>query len=159
MASRCEAPLFAGRETLPPLWGADLVGKRLVAFVTLDACRAYATPRAQRALAAHDHRMGQPTGPIGARRKRMPDRQQAADRTVIRPSAAEITHMEAAFEWLSELCVEDSGMALVTTPLGVARRGRSIKKLCAEKQWAPHTFLRKRAKALGIINRRAPSIG
>jgi hypothetical protein len=32
-----------------------------------------------------------------------------------------------------------------------AARGRSIKKLCAEKQWAPHTFFRKRAKALAIL--------
>ena len=79
-------------------------------------------------------------------------RQQAANRTVIRPSAAEITHMETAFEWLSELRVEDSGMALVTTLWALrAARGRSIKKLCAEKQWAPHTFFRKRAKALASL--------
>jgi hypothetical protein len=79
-------------------------------------------------------------------------RQQAANRTVIRPSAAEITHMETAFEWPGELRVEDSGMALVTTLWALrAARGRSIKKLCAEKQWAPHTFFRKRAKALASL--------
>jgi hypothetical protein len=27
----------------------------------------------------------------------------------------------------------------------------AIKKLCAEKQWAPHTFFRKRAKALASL--------
>jgi hypothetical protein len=71
---------------------------------------------------------------------------------VIRPSAAEITHMEMAFEWLSELRVEDSGMALVTTLWALrTARGRSIKKLCAEKKWAPHTFFRKRAKALASL--------
>ena len=47
MASRCEAPVFAGRETLPPLWDADLVGKRLVqAFVTLDRLPRLRGPRA-----------------------------------------------------------------------------------------------------------------
>ena len=43
-------------------------------------------------------------------------------------------------------------MALVTTLWALrAARGRSIKKLCAEKQWAPHTFFRKRAKALARL--------
>jgi hypothetical protein len=60
--------------------------------------------------------------------------------------------METAFTWLSELRVEDSGMALVTTLWALrAARGRSIKKLCAEKHWAPHTFFRKRAKALASL--------
>jgi hypothetical protein len=104
------------------------------------ACRGYADP----------------ASPAGIGRARSPNgrriRQQAANRTVIRPSAAEITHMETAFEWLGELRVEDSGMALVTTLWALrAARGRSIKKFCAEKQWAPHTFFRKRAKALASL--------
>ena len=46
MPSRCESPLFHGRETLPALWDADLVGKRLVqAFVTLDRLPRLRGPR------------------------------------------------------------------------------------------------------------------
>ena len=60
--------------------------------------------------------------------------------------------MEGAFEWLRELRAQDSGMALVTILWALrAARGRSIRALCAEKQWAPHTFFRKRAKALAIV--------
>ena len=148
LANRGEAPLFAGRETLPPLWDADLVGKRLVqAFVTLDRLPRLRGPREPnghwpRTVTEWTDQLAQAELEESERRTR----QQAANRTVIRPSAAEITHMETAFEWLSELRVEDSGMALVTTlwALRVAR-GRSIKKLC------PHTFFRKRAKALASL--------
>jgi len=43
-------------------------------------------------------------------------------------------------------------MALVTTLWALrSARHRSIKKLCAEKSWAPHTFFRKRAKALETL--------
>jgi hypothetical protein len=71
---------------------------------------------------------------------------------MIRPTAVEIAHMEAAFEWLRELRLVDTGMALVTTLWALrTARGRSIKALCLEKQWAPHTFFRKRAKALACI--------
>jgi hypothetical protein len=60
--------------------------------------------------------------------------------------------MEAALEWLRQLRDVDSGMALVTTLWALrSSRGRSIKKLCEEKQWAPHTFFRKRAKALETL--------
>jgi hypothetical protein len=61
MTSRCEAPLFAGRETLPPLWDADLVGKRLVqAFVTLDRLPGYADPARPVGIG----RARSPNGPI-----------------------------------------------------------------------------------------------
>ena len=60
--------------------------------------------------------------------------------------------MEAAFDWLRELRVEDSGMALVTTLWALrTAQGRSIKRLCHEKKWAPRTFWRKRAKALCML--------
>jgi hypothetical protein len=154
MAGRCEASLVAGREALPPLWDAALVGKRLVqAFVTLDRLPRLRGPRAPgghwpRTVTEWADQLAQAELEESERRTR----QQAANRTVIRPSAAEITHMETAFEWLSELRVEDSGMALVTTLWAMrSARGRSIKKLCAEKHWAPHTFFRKRAKALAIL--------
>ena len=36
--------------------------------------------------------------------------------------------------------------------LGVGRRGiESVRRLCTEKQWAPYTFYRKRAKALAYL--------
>lgn len=79
-------------------------------------------------------------------------REQVSNRTVIRPTAVEIQRMDAAFEWLRELRDVDTGMALVTTLWALrSARGRSIKKLCTEKQWAPHTFFRKRAKALASM--------
>jgi hypothetical protein len=60
MATRCEAPLFAGREALPPLWDAELVGKRLVqAFVTLDRL-----PRLRPARPVGIGRARSPNGPI-----------------------------------------------------------------------------------------------
>jgi hypothetical protein len=154
MTSPCAAPLFFGRETLPSLWNPELVGKRLVqAFVTLDRLPRVWGPRKPggqwpRTVTEWADQLAQAELEENERRTR----QQAANRTVIRPSAADITHMETAFTWLSELRVEDSGMALVTTLWALrAARGRSIKKLCAEKHWAPHTFFRKRAKALAIV--------
>jgi hypothetical protein len=154
MANRSEASLFAGREALPPRWDADHVGKRLVqAFVTLDRLPRLRGPREPsghwpRTVTEWADQLAQ----AGLEESERRTRQQAANRTVIRPSAADITHMETAFEWLSELRVEDSGMALVTTLWALrAARGRSIKKLCAERQWAPHTFFRKRAKALASL--------
>jgi hypothetical protein len=154
MLSRCEAPLFPGRETLPALWDAALVGKRLVeAFVTLDRMPRLRGPRAPgghwpRTVTEWADQLAQAELEESERRTR----QQAANRTIIRPTAAEISHMEMAFEWLSELRVADSGMALVTTLWALrAARGKSIKKLCAEKRWPPHTFFRKRAKALASL--------
>lgn len=151
---RHEAPLFSERETLPPVWDADLVGKRLVhAFVTLDRLPRVRGPRKPgghwpRTLTEWADQLAQAELEDSERRTR----HHAANRTVIRPSAAEITQMEMAFEWLNELRAEDSGMALVTTLWALrSARGRSIKKLCAEKQWAPHTFFRKRAKALASL--------
>ena len=154
IAGLCEAPLFADRETLPPLWGAELVGKRLVqAFVTLDRLPRLRGPREPgghwpRTVTEWADQLAQAELEESERRAR----QWASNRTVIRPTAIEIQRMEAAFEWLRELRSHDSGMALVTILWALrAARGRSIKALCAEKQWAPHTFFRKRAKALAIV--------
>jgi hypothetical protein len=154
MASRREAPVFSGRETVPAFWDATLVGKRLVeAFITLDRMPRLRGPRAPgghwpRTVTEWADQLAQAELEESERRAR----QQAANRIVIRPTAAEITHMEMAFEWLSELRVEDSGMALVTTLWALrTARGKSIKKLCAEKHWLPHTFFRKRARALATL--------
>jgi hypothetical protein len=100
-ASSFDGPLSAPRETLPEIWDAELVGKRLVqAFATLDRLPRLRGPR------------------------------------------------EPGGHWPRELRDVNTGMALVTTLWALrSARGRSIKKLCTEKQWAPHTFFRKRAKA------------
>jgi hypothetical protein len=149
-----EAPFAAREETLPPLWEADHVGKKLVhAFVTLDRLPRVRGPREPgghwpRTLTEWADRLAQAELEESERRAR----ERAYNRTVIRPSAIEIQRMETAFEWLRELRDLDSGMALVTTLWALrSARGRSIKKLCQEKQWAPHTFFRKRAKALETL--------
>jgi hypothetical protein len=68
---------------------------------------------------------------------------------LLRPTGAEIKEMDVVLEWLRALREIDSGMALVTTLWAYrAARHRSIKALCKERKWAPHTFYRKRAKAL-----------
>ena len=79
-------------------------------------------------------------------------REETARRALSRPTGADIARMDAALEWLRELRAADAGMALVTTLWALrAARGRSVKALMKEKSWAPHTFYRKRAKALAFI--------
>jgi hypothetical protein len=150
-ASSFDGPLSAPRETLPDVWDAELVGKRLVqAFATLDRLPRLRGPREPgghwpRTVTEWADQLAQAELAESERRAR----QSVPNRTVIRPTAIEIQRMEGAFEWLRELRDVDTGMALVTTLWALrSARGRSIKKLCTEKQWAPHTFFRKRAKAL-----------
>ncbi len=145
------SPLAAPRETLPPLWTAELVGKRLVqAFATLDRLPRMRGPRAS--LAAHLTEWADRLAQAELEESERKARERALNRTVIRPSALEIQRMDMAFEWLRDLREVDSGMALVTTLWALrSARHRSIKKLCEEKQWAPHTFFRKRAKALETL--------
>ena len=150
-ASSFDGPLSAPRETLPDVWDAELVAKRLVqAFATLDRLPRLRGPREPgghwpRTVAEWADQLAQAELAESERRAR----QSVSNRTVIRPTAIEIQRMEVAFEWLRELRDVDTGMALVTTLWALrSARGRSIKKLCNEKQWAPHTFFRKRAKAL-----------
>jgi hypothetical protein len=153
-ASSFDGPLSAPRETLPDVWDAELVGKRLVqAFATLDRLPRLRGPREPgghwpRTVTEWADQLAQAELAESERRAR----QSVSNRTVIRPTAIEIQRMDAAFEWLRELRDGDTGMALVTTLWALrSARGRSIKKLCTEKQWAPHTFFRKRAKALASL--------
>lgn len=136
------------------IWEPDSVGKRLVqAFVTLDRL-----PRLRGPREPGGHWPGTITGwadqvaQAELEQGERQARQQISNRAIIRPTAAEIAQMEAAFEWLRELRAVDAGMAVVTTlwALRTARR-RSIKALCTEKQWPPHTFFRKKARALANI--------
>ncbi len=130
IASRREPPVFSG--TLPALWDATLVGKRLVeAFVTLDRL-----PRVRGPRGVSSHWPSTRVEWADYVAQTGSEDQEPVNRTVSYPTAAEITHMEMALEWLNELRVEDSGMALVTT-LWALRKARGK--------------LSKRAKALARL--------
>ncbi|WP_026607435.1 hypothetical protein [Methylocapsa acidiphila] len=144
---------FEGDAT-PSRWDPDQVAKRLVkAFVTLDRLP---RPRGPREPGGHWPRCAVEWEDLLAQAEldesERKERHRIANRALIRPTSVEITQMEAALDWLRELRDVDSGMALVTTFWAMrAARGRSVKALCAEKKWAPHTFYRKRAKALSYL--------
>lgn len=149
-----ERDFSSERDAIPPQWEPEHVGKRLVAaFATLDSLPRARGPREPgghwpRHAVEWTDQLAQAELDEGERRIR----EQASNRTIIRPTGAEITQMEAAFDWLRELRAVDSGMALVTSLWALrSARGRSVKALCAEKSWAPHTFYRKRAKALNHL--------
>ncbi len=130
------------------------VGRRLVkAFTTLDRLPRDRGPREpgghwpKHAVEWVD-RLAQAELSDAERRTR----DAARNFTVLRPTSTELAEMEKAFDWLRELRAVDSGTALVTSlwALRTARR-KSVRRLCTEKQWAPHTFYRKRAKALAYL--------
>jgi hypothetical protein len=137
------------------LWNAELVGAAIVqAFLTL----------------ARMPHAGGPRGPGGNWPKTMIEfsdqvgwagmdpiekkmREEAANRGRIQPpNSEEIKRMDTAFDWLKQLRLHDTGMAIVTTLWALrTSQGRSVKWLCREKSWAPRTFFRKREKALSML--------
>ncbi len=135
----------------PSRWEPDHVGRKLVkAFRTLDRLPRVRGPRepgghwVRHAIEWADQ-LAQAELPEEERKERADRRNHA----LLRPTGAEIREMDAVLEWLRALREVDSGMALVTTLWAYrAARHRSIKALCKERHWAPHTFYRKRAKAL-----------
>jgi hypothetical protein len=142
------------RDQLPLQWDAEHVGKRLVkAFVTLDRLPKARGPRKPGGhWPGHTVEWVDQLAQAELTESERREREQTRNRALIRPSGVEISQMEAAFDWLLELHANDSGMALVTSYWALrCARGRSIKKLCAEKKWAPHTFYRKRSKALTFV--------
>lgn len=149
-----EQPYDSERDEAPTRWEPEHVGKRLVkAFVTLDRLPRSRGPREpgghwpRHAIEWADQ-LAQAELDESERRAR----DQASNRTTLRPTSLDIAQMEAAFDWLRELRAQDAGMALVTSLWALrSARGRSVKALCAEKKWAPHTFYRKRAKALNHL--------
>ena len=162
-----ESPSAHGLEVnnLLTKWDADRVGQALVrAFKTLDRLPRLRGPRLPgghwpRTLTEWADRLAQAELEEGERRAR----EEIRNRAIIRPTSIEIQQMEVAFEWLRELRNLDTGMALIITMWALrSARGRSIRKLCEEKQWAPHTFFRKRAKALetlaDMLNKRATPV-
>ncbi len=149
-----EEAFCAPSDAAPSQWDAEHVGKSLVkAFATLDRLPRLRGPREPgghwpRHAVEWADQLAQAELEESERR----ERQRESNRTTIRPTSLEITQMEAAFDWLRELRAVDTGMALVTSLWAMrAARGRSVKALCAEKKWAPHTFYRKRAKALSHL--------
>ncbi|VTZ49269.1 conserved hypothetical protein [Methylocella tundrae] len=140
-----------GQCALPARWDPEQVAKALVkAFATLDRMPRLRGPREpgghwpSHAVAWADQLAQAEIDPSDRQA-----RNAASNRTMLRPTSIEIAQMDAALDWLRELRTLDSGMALVTSLWALrAARGRSVKALCAEKKWAPHTFYRKRAKAL-----------
>jgi hypothetical protein len=146
-----EAPYSPDRQPLPARWEPERVARAIVkAFATLDRLPRSRGPREpgghwpRHSVEWADH-LAQAEIDEGERR----DREAAINRTNLRPTGLEIAQMEAAFDWLRELRATDTGMALVTSLWALrAARGRSVKALCRDKKWAPHTFYRKRAKAL-----------
>jgi len=139
---------------LPPAWTPDHVARRLVeAFRTLDRLPRPKGPREpgghwpRHAVEWADH-LAQAELPESERR----DRAAWRNRVITRPSGADITRMETALDWLRDLRGEDAGMALVVGLWAMrAARRRSVRGLCRERDWTPHTFYRVRAKALDLI--------
>ncbi len=126
------------------------------------AARARAA-RAGRSLAVACGRMGRSIGACRTRYGREAHRDIAQNRAILRPTSAEIAEMEAAFDWLRELRRVDSGMALVTSLWALcSARHRSLRKLCAKKQWAPLYILsqaRQSARLSGGLAERAQRAG
>jgi hypothetical protein len=135
----------------PAHWNPDLVGAALVkAFSTLDRMPRERGPREPGGhWPGHTVEWADQLASAELDEDERRARAKARNRVLMRPTGLEIARMEAAFDWLRELQARDSGMALVTSLWALrTARGRSVKALCAEKHWAPHTFYRKRAKAL-----------
>ncbi len=149
-----ERPYASERETIPPRWEPEHVGRRLVkAFVTLDRLPRVRGPREPGGhwpLHAVEWADQLARAELDTSEKRTREIEQ--NRTILRPSSAEIAEMEMAFDWLRELRGVDSGMALVASFWALcSARHRSLRKLCAQKHWAPYTFYRKRGKALSFL--------
>ncbi len=148
-----EGHYHSSAEPRPARWTPEHVGEKLVkAFHTLDRLPRLRGPRepgghwVRHAIEWAD-RLAQAELPEDERRERA-ERQNEA---LLRPTGAEIKEMDATLEWLRDLRTIDPGMALITSlwALRVARH-RSVTALCKERHWAPHTFYRKRAKALEV---------
>jgi len=146
-----EQPYDEANEVIPARWEPEHVGRRLVrAFATLDRLPRARGPREPGGhWPRHTVEWADQIARAELTEAERRERDAAQNRIVLRPTAQEIAQMEMGFDWLRELRGVDSGMALVTAAWALrAARHRSVKALCREKGWAPHTFYRKRAKAL-----------
>ena len=149
-----EAPYAPERQPLPARWEPEQVARALVkAFATLDRLPRSRGPRAPGGhWPRHAIEWADQLAQAEIEESERRDREAALNRTNLRPTSLDIAQMEAAFDWLRELRAIDTGMALVTSLWALrAARGRSVKALFRDKSWAPHTFYRKRAKALAHL--------
>ncbi len=149
-----EAPYSPDRQTLPTRWEPEQVARALVkAFATLDRLPRSRGPREPGGhWPRHSIEWADQLAQAEIEESERRTREAAINRTNLRPTGLDIAQMETAFDWLRELRAIDTGMALVTSLWALrAARGRSVKALCSEKKWAPHTFYRKRAKALAHL--------
>jgi hypothetical protein len=146
-----EQPYVPEHEAIPQRWEPEYVGRKLVAaFVTLDRLPRVRGPRDPgRHWPEHAVEWADRLAHAELDDAERQARETQQNRTILRPTSAEIAGMDAAFDWLRELRKVDPGMALVTSLWALySARHRSIRKLCTDKHWAPHTFYRKRSKAL-----------
>lgn len=138
----------------PIRWTPDQVGDRLVgAFKVLAKMPRVKGPRQPgghwpRHVVEWADQLAQADLPRAEREARANARNELA----FRPSPADITQMDMTLEWLRDLRLIDADLALVLTLWAYrSARGGSLKKLCLERDWAPHTFYRQRTKALQCI--------
>ena len=149
-----ERPYDPDDAPIPARWEPEHVGRRLVkAFATLDRlpkARGPREPGGHWPLHAVEWADQLARTELDMSERRC--REIAQNRSILRPTSAEIAEMDMAFDWLRELRRIDSGMALVASLWALcSARHRSLRRLCAQKHWAPHTFYRKRAKALAYL--------
>jgi len=152
--SMFEKSYYAECDEAPAQWEPEHVGKRLIkAFVTLDRLPRSRGPREPGGhWPRHAIEWADQLAQAELKKSERCMRDQASNRLTLRPTSIDIAQMDAAFDWLRELREVDTGMALITSLWALrSARGRSVKSLCAEKKWAPHTFYRKRAKALNHL--------
>lgn len=146
---------FLDAAEVPPRWTPEHVGRRLVeAMATLGRLP---RPRGPRAPGNHwpAHRLewadtlAQAELPEAERRERAGAR---LSELALRPSGRAIDRMDQALDWLRELRGRDAELALVAT-LWAHRLacGRSLRRLCRERGWAPQTFYKRRARALETL--------
>jgi len=147
--------LDAGRVSRAPArWEPEHVGELLVnAFTILDRLPRVKGPREPGGhWVRHAIEWADQLAQAELPEAELKERAELRNRALLCPTGAEIKQMDVVLEWLRSLRDADPGMALVTTLWAFrAARHRSIKALCQERKWAPHTFYRKRAKALAYL--------
>lgn len=139
---------------LPDIWTPDHVALRLIeAFRTLDRLPRVRGPKEPgghwpRHRVEWADRLAEAELPEDERQARAAWR----NRVGLKPTSRDLDRMDTALDWLRDLRSVDPGMALLTTlwALRAARR-RSVRALCREKGWAPHTVYRLRAKPLDLL--------
>lgn len=149
-----EAPWDPRREAIPDIWTSEHVSKRLLeAFETMSRLPRIRGPR----MPGNNW----PEVFYDAEDKRgwgqyLADREAEKNRSVVRPTAAEIQQMEIAFAWIADLRQVDSGLAVYVQAWGAAKcAGRPLRDLCRKRKWSFKTFYRRLGVALSTIAERA----